>query len=170
MKFADNFREKCFIDWYNAGKPPMASFMHMVKTDDQGDTPSKQTLDVWLRKEWRDRADILDEEVKIQLSSKLIAEKVEMLKRHAVVGKKMQDIALDYLDDPNIQEKLSPNSALRLLVEGLKTERISVGMPDVLEEVMTKTDEELLEDITKLITEGSSEIIIDHDRDELSDM
>jgi len=86
-----------------------------------------------------------------------------MLKRHAVVGKKMQDIALEYLDDPDVINKLSPNSATRLLVEGLKIERVSVGMPDVLEDVMTKTDEELLDDITKLITEGKSEFIQDND-------
>jgi hypothetical protein len=160
--FTDDYKEKCFIHWYNSGKPPASTYMINAAPDENGRIPSHQTLIKWTR-DWRERAELLDQEVRKQLEAKLIAEKAEMLKRHAVVGKKMQDIALEYLDDDEILDKLTPNSALRLLVEGLKTERISVGMPDVLEEVMTRTDEELLENITKLITDGSSEFILDVD-------
>jgi len=164
IHYTDTYREKCFVAWYNAGKPSVAIFALSAPEDEYGRVAGKQAIINW-SVEWRERAEALDAEVRNQLESKLVAEKAEMLKRHADVGKKMQNIALEYLDKPEIINKLTPNSALRLLVEGLKTERISVGMPDVLEEVMTKTDEELLEDITKLITSGKSEIIIDQDDD-----
>ena len=162
LYYSNDFKEKCFVEWYNEGKPPITAFSFTVGEDEYGRKPSKQILFTW-SEEWRKRAELLDEEVKKQLEARLIAEKVEMLKRHAIVGKKMQNLAVEYLDQPDMIKKLSPNSAIRLLVEGLKVERISVGMPDVLEEVMTKTDEELLEDITKLITDGSSEFMIDKD-------
>jgi hypothetical protein len=162
IHYSDEFREQCFIEWYNLGKPVPASYVHNAPTSRDGRKPSIQSIINWIP-EWRERAEILDEEVRKDLEKKLVAEKSEMLKRHAVVGKKMQDIALEYLDDPDVISKLSPNSATRLLVEGLKIERISVGMPDVLEDVMTKTDEELLDDITKLITSGKSEFIQDND-------
>lgn len=158
--YNENYKTGCFITWYNGGKPSISKLYAMLEPTEEGNIPSKVQLNNWL-KGWREQAEFLDQQVKKELEAKLIAEKAEMLSRHAKVGRKMQGLALEYLSKDDVVDKLSPNSAIRMVVEGWKIERSSVGMPDVLEDVMTKTDDELLEDISKLITEGSSEILID---------
>lgn len=91
----------------------------------------------------------LDEEVSRQLSERLIAEKVQMLNAHAAVASEMQNMALTYLrGNP---EKLNSNTALRLLVEGVRIERESRGIPRTLEKMSEKSDEDLLAQIEDML-------------------
>jgi len=158
--FTADYKEDCFYQWYSLGKPSMQVFSAKANPDIDGFVPSKASFDSW-SKEWRERARILDEQVMRELETRMVAEKVEMLRRHADVGKDMQDIAIEYLDKEENIKKVTPSVALRLLVEGIKIERASRGMPDVLEEAINKSDEELMDDIAGLFEKTNMEITED---------
>jgi len=56
---------------------------------------------------------------------------------------------------------LSANAAVRLLVEGVRIERDSVGLPQALEKMIDADDEDLLERVQKLTKESQAEILTD---------
>jgi len=83
----------------------------------------------------------------------VISEKIEMLKRHADVGLQMQNMAIEYLNEN--RDELSSPAAVRMLVEGIRIERESRGIPAALDKMMNMTDEELMKEVTGLIEKGS---------------
>jgi len=85
----------------------------------------------------------------------LIQTKVEMLERHAQVGTKMQDIALEYLEEH--AEEMSAPAAVRLLVEGIRIERESRSIPEALAKLTSLSDEQLLKEIVKTFEEAPLE-------------
>jgi hypothetical protein len=60
------------------------------------------------------------------------------------------------------QDELSSNALVRLLIEGIRIERESRGIPQALEKMVNKTDEELLDEIAQL-TGGAEVEILDVD-------
>ena len=72
-----------------------------------------------------------------------------MLQRHAEVGKHMQDVAIKFIDSK--ADSLTGNAAVRLLVEAVKMERESRGLPTLITQTLNSTDEELMEQIDKLM-------------------
>ena len=115
--------------------------------------PTEETLRLWIKGErFQSLSEDLDKQVSIELESRLVKEKVEMLSRHAKLGVYMQDMATVYLEGH--KDSLSANAAVRLLIEGIRVERESKGIPQALEKMMSKTDAELLEEVKEL-TEGA---------------
>lgn len=133
----------------------------MIHPNDEGNTPSFETLNNW-KKEWIEKADELDAEFYGQVTVEAIAEKAEMLRRHTQVGTKMQDMAIKYLEEN--EDELTVNSATRLLIEGVRIERESRGIPDTLSKLSEKSDDELLNELQKLMSGDLIDIqIIDDD-------
>ena len=87
-----------------------------------------------------------------EINQRVIAEKVEMLSRHTKLGQEMQDMALDYLKE-NVDELSSP-AAIRLLVEGIRIERESRGVPEALEKISKMSDEQLLSEVKKIVSQS----------------
>lgn len=150
-------KEKFFYTWYNNGKPSAAKF-HTILEEKFPDIfiPTVNTLDGYLP-EYKRRALELDAQAHIQIEAAVIAEKVEMLKRHAVTGVKMQDIAIEYIESHG--RDMSMPAAVRLLVEGVRIERESRGIPEALEKMSKMSDEQLLEEVKKLMT--SSQVTLE---------
>jgi len=93
-----------------------------------------------------------------EMEARMIKEKVEMLYRHAEVGRKMQRKALERLDSiPD--DELNANASVRLLVEGIRIERDSVGLPQALEKMLDKEDDDLLAEVERLIGDAPGEIL-----------
>jgi hypothetical protein len=153
--FSSQYREKIFYVWYNHGKPGSMSLLPFItpEMDEWERLPSKYSLDVWIEDEFVPRAAQLDSEIKKQLDAQLIAEKVEMLRRHADVGLKMQDMAIEYLNEN--REELSAPAAVRLLVEGIRIERESRGIPAALDKIRDMSDEKLMEQIKEIVTSSN---------------
>jgi len=128
--------------------------------DDWGERiPTTHTLGIWMRGEmFQSQATELDKQVSTELEARLVKEKVEMLTRHADIGVKMQDLAIDYIEHNS--DQLSSNAYVRLLIEGIRIERESKGIPQALEKMMSRTDEELLEEVREL-TEGAQVEILE---------
>lgn len=153
--FSDIYKEKIFYIWYNHGKPQENSLMLLVpkELDEFERLPTVATLKYWIDVEFVPRARLLDEQIKVAMDSAMIVEKVEMLKRHADLGLRMQDMAIRYLNEH--EDIISSPAAVRLLVEGIRIERESRGIPAALEKITKMSDEDLLEQVKGLLTAGT---------------
>lgn len=151
--FNPDVREKAFYIWYNNGRPGHSKLKELLKSS----IPEKELPNEWSIREWvtdfNSRAYELDKQVHEQVEAIVIAEKVEMMKRHAKVGVQMQDLAIEYILAHKYD--LKTPVAVRLLVEGIRIERESRGIPEALEKMSKLTDEELLEEIKQLMTSSS---------------
>lgn len=150
--FPQVYIEKVFRIWYNHGKPSAKQLVKFIPADldEWGRTPNWSTVESWLEDFFVPRANELDEEVKRQLDSLIIKEKVEMLKRHAEVGVQMQNMSIEYLNEH--RDEISAPAAVRLLVEGIRIERESRGIPAALDKIRDMNDEELMDEIKQLVT------------------
>ena len=155
--FSPEYKYKMFLLWYKQGRPGMYAFSKMVTLDDVGSEPSLSTLKLW-QIQWKLEAEILDNQVRTELERRMVKEKVEMLSRHADLGKQMQDLGIDFITDPGNKDSLTSATAVRLLVAGVEIERDSRGLPEALEKIMTQSDDKLLEEIKELTKNSPIEI------------
>lgn len=165
-KYTANYVDAIFTIWYKMGKVGPTRLSNMIPEPSEygisSSKPSENTLRRWiendstLSKSFLERAEYLDEQVANELQGRLIAEKVAMLDAHTVVAKEMQDMALTFLREN--KDKLNSNSAVRLLVEGVRIERESRGIPRTLEKLAERSDEELMDQIEDMLLRSSVEI------------
>lgn len=153
-KYSDDYRNQVFQIWYNRGKLPIPLLMELIPVPETnfGKKPSRQTLEKWIHTDFQERSKALDAGVRETMDVALIATKVEMLQKHMKTAAHMQDLAIEYLDAH--KDELSTAAAVRLLVEGVRIERESVGIPGMLDRMAKKTDEQLLEEVRQLIQES----------------
>ena len=150
--FPQPYIEKVFRIWYERGKISAKQLLRFIPAslDEWGRIPSHSTVESWLEDFFVPRAKELDDEVKRQLDALVIKEKVEMLKRHAEVGVAMQNMSIEYLNEH--RDEISAPAAVRMLVEGIRIERESRGIPAALDKIRDMKDEELMEEIKQLVT------------------
>jgi len=86
----------------------------------------------------------------------MVAEKVKMLDRHAKTGVKMQDMAIEYIEEH--KDEIRIPTALKMLVDGVEMERASRGIPQALEKMLNKSDDDILRAVQELMNKGSVEI------------
>jgi len=152
--FSDDYKEKTFFIWYSSGKLEGLRLLDLLPKDIYDRKPNLTTISTWINKlGWRERADVLDVEVAHRIERMAIEEKVEMFNRHALVGREMQDKAIDYFNKNDIT---SGNVALRLLVEGVEIERQSKGVPGALERLSKMNNEELEKTVERLLQKADS--------------
>lgn len=151
--FIPDIREKVFYIWYNNNRPGFLKTKQLIKEH----LPNIELPQDWSLKDWiadfNARAFDLDQRIHEQIEAIVISEKVEMMKRHATTALTMQDMALEYLTSH--KNDIAPTSAIRLLVEGIRIERESRGIPEALEKMSKLTDEEILSEIKQLMTSTS---------------
>ena len=102
--FADTYKSEIFTLWYTHGKPQAHKLVHMIENIDtiKHKRPSYTVLSGWIREDFKTLAKDLDQEVAQQLETTLVAEKVAMLERHAVVSREMQEMGLEYLRENGV--------------------------------------------------------------------
>jgi hypothetical protein len=117
--------------------------------------PVVMTLSRWIN-EFKVRAEALDTIVAQTMTEKATKEKVAMLERHAKIGNQLQQISFEFLDNPENQKKLNMSTALKMLVEGIRIERESLGLPNIIAKISDTSDEKLMDEINQLL--GSAEL------------
>lgn len=154
VRFPSQYKESIFYLWYKHGKPPEAKLLMFITEDmdEFGRMPTISVLKLWIDEDFVPRARQLDEQVKVAMDAAMVVEKVEMLRRHAKLGVKMQDMSMKYLEEN--ADILSSPAAVRLLVEGIRIERESRGIPYALDKMNKMTDEDLLNQVKGLLTTG----------------
>ena len=155
--FSDGYKQSVFQLWYRLGKPIVKNLYNHVEDDPYtGERPTINTLQTWIVRDFPEKAEIIDREVENAIQGRLVQEKVEMFERHTKTALSMQDMAMTYLDGHKDELKI-PN-AVRMLVEGIRVERESRGIPQVLEKMMNKSDEELLKEVQNILVNTPVEI------------
>jgi hypothetical protein len=152
-RYSTNYKDAVFLIWWKNGKPPIGKLWNIIPDDENSNHPSKGILEKWVRDEFTEKATTLDAEFYSEIESQALQEKAEMLRRHTNVGTQMQDMSLKYLKEH--EEELTINSATRLLIEGVRIERESRGIPDAFDNLSEKTDDELLKELQKLLSSSS---------------
>ena len=149
-----DYKEKVFYIWYNHGKPAEYKLLRFIPPDlDQFHrVPTVSGLKRWIDVEFYPRARMLDDLVRKEMDEKVVAEKVEMLQRHAKIGKQMQDKAINFLNE--YPDLMNSPAAVRLLVEGIRIERESVGVSTILNKIVNLTDEDLQSEVEKILIQG----------------
>lgn len=151
--YSQNYRDQIFFVWWKGGKPNVTKLYSMIPPDENGEIPSKGTLANWVKDDFSVRAEELDREFYEKVQAEAMAEKAEMLRIHAGIGKNMREMALSYLNEH--KDELTVNASIRMLIEGVRIERDSVGIPEALDKISDKSNEELLGELQKILTDGN---------------
>lgn len=149
--FTDEYKDACFYAWYNSGKPTVKDLYEIIPfpVTNFGKKPTQTTLHTWIYDYFTPRAVDLDDGVRDTMNKNLILSKVEMLERQAKIGKRMQELGLEYLEEH--KEDITSNAAVRMVVEGLRIEFERSGIPDMLLKMQDMSDEQLLDEVVKLV-------------------
>lgn len=154
--FSSHYKDDAFLLWYSSGKPSIPRLRALI-TDELGVDPTNNripnvtTVTRWMDEEFRSRADVLDQEVDNKLQEQVVQQKVEMLQRHALIARTMQETALAYLEEHGLG---SSRNALVALTEGLKIERESVGIIPFFEKISDLSDDALMSELKRLVSKS----------------
>lgn len=150
-QYSEPYKDELFLIWYNAGKPSVNHFVKRYMIPDKdGQIPNVATIGKWAREEWEERAQEYDDGVRKAIQDGAVATKVLMLKRHAEIGEKMQTVALEYLETH--KDEMTSQTAVRMLIEGVRIERESRGLPEALSGLSDVSDEKILRQLEELVT------------------
>lgn len=157
-KYTDDYYQQVFNIWYKNGKPT-GFILHklVIEAFPTEVAPSIHTLDTWIDTMYLSKAYELDMQVSTAIDQNLIAAKIEALQRHAIIGKKMQELGLKALENvtDNALVKFKIRDIVDLLVKGTEIERNSLVIPKYFEKIEEMDDEALVDEITKMIGSGN---------------
>ncbi len=144
--FSDDYQLNVFMLWYNSGKPNFRQLSEIVTKDPiSGKKPSDRTLQEWINTRFIVRALELDQSISEKMEQELVQQRVEMLNRHAVLGMKMQDMGIVYLEEHGVG---SARNAITLLVRGIEVEHEArIAPSDLLARLDKMSDTELLDEL-----------------------
>jgi len=167
--YTQPYKDAVFYTWYTMGKISANSLRRAIEPNEEGHTPSVFALNEWIKSDYFvNKAKELDDTIKATVDTKVVSEKVEMLERHAVISKEMQDIAIDYLREH--KDDLTAATAVRLWLEGVRIERESRGLPSLITGVVNSSDEELVQHIQDLIEKVDASGLEDTEIEQLPDL
>ena len=153
-RYTPEYKEKCFITWYSAGRPPYPSrIQELVPIDEYGRKPSTLAIKAWMRSDtWEIRADELDSKAMVLVENELITQKAEMLRRQAETGFTLQHLGMQYLISGSFD---SSSAAVQAVIRGAELERSSRGIGEVWTKMAKMTDAELEQEIIKQLTRAT---------------
>jgi hypothetical protein len=125
----------------------------MVEADPlSGIMPSVPTLSRWIRDYFVPSALELDQQVTDQVETKLVEQKLEMLDRHAEIGRSLQKMGLEFLDESGIG---NARNALMAVLKGVEMEHNARILPtDIVRKLDAMTDEQILKEFTDMLKDG----------------
>jgi hypothetical protein len=109
---------------------------------------------------WVERVSLYDDYLDVQARKKFEADtikrKADMLKRHALTGKILQQKGVDYLTDAKKGIEKS-SDAITAISKGIEIERKSEGLPEWIFEVVNADDNELARQYAELLASVGSD-------------
>lgn len=152
-EYTDKYVEECFYAWYDGGKGFGKSILDKLPENENGHKPNVMTLQRWADENgWIERADALDAKVSLEMDKEIIDKRVEMYKKHAEVGEELIKEGMDFLKKQTENGGIkTENAALRALELGMQTERVSVGVADMVRKIGEMTPDQLDRELQKLL-------------------
>lgn len=155
--FSDAYKTELRLQWFRMDKPGAKRFYIAIGTDPvTGRKPHFETVQDWITKDFKPFAANLDEQIQDEMNNRLVAEKVEMLERHTATAREMQNLSIEWLRLH--KDNLNAISAARLLVSGIEIERMSAGIPKMLEKLANMKDEDLMKRIQDIVSRSPTTI------------
>lgn len=169
VPYTDDYKNKCFIVWYMAGRPTrITSIKAILPKDENGRIPTMELISDWRHDmNWDLRADDLDSRAMEKVDNELVRQKSAMLKRQAEMGRKMADKGMKSLEENEIKSSMA---AIVAVVRGAELERNSLGMSELLEKLAKMSDADVREEILRLSARAGSENVIDAEEVEKKDV
>ena len=150
-EYPEEYYEKVFYLWYKGGRKEGNAFINSLPPSHDGRKPSKFTVIDWKNtKGWVERADALDAEVSRAIDQDIVNERREMFKEQVVVANELVKLGRIYLNDEKNGIKTDA-SAIRAIDLGLSTQRISTGMAEAYFKISKMTDNQLDNELKKLL-------------------
>lgn len=170
IPYTDDYKNKCFIVWYMAGRPTrITSIKELLPKDENGRVPTLELIADWRHDmEWDLRADDLDSRAMEKVDNELVRRKAEMLKRQADMGKKMAERGMKSLESRATIK--SDMAAIVAVVRGAELERNSLGMSELIEKLAKMSDADIKAEILRLSARAGSEDVIDAEEVEKKDV
>ena len=152
-QITDDYRLATYMLWYNAGKPSAEVLRRNLQPDPaSGIIPSLGAVQEWIKNIFIPMALELDEQVADSVNQAMVTQRIEMLDRHAVIAKEMQEMALEYLRENGLG---SSKNALMALINGVKMEHDARIIPtDILAKLGDMSDDKLLDMFTDMLNGG----------------
>lgn len=161
--YTSEYQSLVYSFWIKNDKPGIPTLLKLIPEDEYGRKPNKQTITNWKKEQgWEERYELIDIASQEELDKQLIRERVEMLQRHAALGRKMSDAGEKWLDENEID---SAAMAIRAVESGRKIEAESSGLGASLIAVFSMSDTQVQKELTSLLhrVKGLGEDIIDVD-------
>jgi uncharacterized protein YeeX (DUF496 family) len=152
-KYSPAYKNEAFALWYKMGKCGASMLYAALPPNESGDVPSVNTVQGWITQDFISWGDALDLQVRAKMDEYLVQEKVQMLRDHTKIAREMQDMALEYLRAN--KEFLKVPNAVRMLVEGIRIDRESRGIPDMLEKLADRSDDELMKELQDIYSRAT---------------
>ena len=153
--YTSEYKKTMYLQWYNSGKPNASTFILEVAPTSDGKRPTLQSLQGWIDT-WKEDCRELDERIYHEVIEKTIASKVEMITRQLGETQILRELVFDFLNEN--REDMTVGTATRLWLESARLERQLSGIPEAIESMTEIKDEDLVDEIVELLTDGVVDI------------
>jgi hypothetical protein len=153
--YTQTYKDQLRHFWYAMGRMEIASLLkHPDCPKDVYDRiPNKQNVNKWRREDmWDFWADDLDSRSMIIVEDDLIAQRIEMLKRHADVGFTLVAKGIEFLSSGTFD---SSSSAVTAIKVGVEIERTSRGVSEFMARTAQMDNGAVKDEITKLLARAA---------------
>jgi hypothetical protein len=151
--YSEKFIDQCFYVYYDSDRTVGNALIDKLPENEEGKKPGIFTVKRWVEeKGWIERADALDAEVSIQVEKSVIQKRVEMYEKHAKLADELITMGREFLQKQVDGGGLkTENAALRAIELGFQTERVSVGVSDMVRKIGEMTPDQLDNELRKLL-------------------
>lgn len=167
--YTEAYQKLCKTTWYKMGRVDNpAKLLPELPEDEYGRKPNIVSLKMWREEQgWDVWADELDVRVEMEMDDFLVAQRIKMLKEHASRAREMSVKGMDYLRETGFD---SSSSAVNAIVQGAKMEKVSRGISERIEKLLTLGDDDLTKEAMKLLGQAKeSGEILDIETEDIED-
>ena len=158
-KYDDYYIEQVFYLWHKNGRKISDKFAKSLPLDEKGQQPAFKTIEQWRDKfGWVTRADSLDSEISTALQEKVIDERIKMYEEHTALADTLIEKARTFLASTPIDEMKDALKAIELAVE---IQRTSIGQAEFGRRLLTMSNEQLSQQLNKLLQPKQENEFID---------
>jgi hypothetical protein len=153
--YTQTYKDQLRQFWYATGRVELATLLRLedCPKDQFGRIPNKQNVNKWKKEDmWDFWADDLDARAMTVVEDDLIAQRIEMLKRHSTVGFMMIEKGKEFLASGTFD---SSSSAIQAIKVGVEIERTSRGVSEFMAKTAQMDNSAVKEEIMKLISRAS---------------
>lgn len=152
--YTEQYKELIFYTWIETGDRTFGKLLlDKIPENENGNKPNLISIKKWAEDNgWMERADALDAQTSLEMDRAVIDKRVEMYKKHADVGEELITMGREFLKKQGENGGIkTENAALRALELGMQTERVSVGVADMVRKIGEMTPDQLDRELQKLL-------------------